>query len=258
MKPDKKQILNHFARALATYDLHAVIQVKVAQKLLELVKLHAINEVRSVLEIGCCTGILTEKLIASHPQINLLHVNDLVSDFKSVLAKKICFPESFSFLSGDIESIELDTCYDLIVSSSTFHWLHDLQALSLKLARHTELNGLLAFSIYGPDNLAEIRTLTGGGLEYLTMAEIVSILQSDFVVIEAVQSRECWYFSDPLAVLEHLRLTGVNALGGAGWTRKKLQLFVDGYNRDFRITGKGVRLTYQPIYIVARPKEREL
>lgn len=258
MKPEKKQILESFARAMATYDSHAVIQGKVAEQLLRLIKAHngqkcSGQKIRSVLEIGCCTGVLTEKLIASHPQINLLHVNDLVPDFKDVLEEKICFSGKFSFLSGDIETIELTTCYDLIISSSTFHWLHDFKALSRKLFTRTDIEGMLAFSIYGPDNLAEIRTLTSRGLEYLTMAEIVAMLESDFVIMEAVQSLEYYYFPDPLAVLKHLRLTGVNALGGAGWTKKKLQVFVDKYNRDFQITGKGVRLTYHPIYILARP-----
>lgn len=238
---------------MATYDDHAIIQEKVAEQLLKSSKTHAGQVVNSVLEIGCCTGVLTEKLTGVYSQINLLHVNDLVPAFKGVLEEKINLPENFSFLSGDIEVIELTGKYDLIISSSTFHWLHNFRTLSEKLARHIKPEGMLAFSIYGPGNLTEIRTLTGRGLEYQSMEQIISMLESDFVVMEATQSSEYCYFVDPLAVLRHLRLTGVNALGGAGWTKKKLQLFVNEYQRQFRVKGKGVRLTYQPIYIIAKP-----
>jgi len=253
VKPEKKQIIKHFARAVATYDSHAVIQGKVAKQLLKRVKVHGRQRVHSALEIGCCTGVLTEKLIAAHPQISILHINDIVSDFHEVIEEKINFSGKFYFVSGDIEAITLTDRYDLIISSSTFHWLHDFKKLSIKLARHIKPEGVLAFSTYGPDNLTELRTLTGRGLEYQSMEQIVSMLKSDFVVMEAAQSREYCYFPDPMAVLKHLRLTGVNALGGVGWTKKKLQLFVDDYNRQFRVSGKGVRLTYQPIYIIARP-----
>lgn len=251
-KPEKKQIRNHFARAVATYDSHAVIQGKVAEQLLERVKVHGGQAVHSVLEIGCGTGVLTEKLITSHPQINLLHVNDLVPDFKGVLEEKICFSGEFSFISGDIETAPLTDSYDLIISSSTFHWIHDFKSLSKKLGRHVKPGGMLAFATYGPDNLTEIRTLTGRGLEYLSMEQVVSVLAADFVVMEAVQSREYCYFSDPQAVLKHLRLTGVNASRGAAWTRKKLQMFVDEYKRLPGATGSEVRLTYQPMYIITK------
>ncbi|MCF6186221.1 MAG: malonyl-ACP O-methyltransferase BioC [Desulfobulbaceae bacterium] len=252
MKADKKQIRRHFARAAETYDTQAVVQERVADRLLTLVEEYAEHPPASALEIGCCTGILTRRIIARFPRLQVLHVNDLVADFRRQI-ERIAFPGQMEFLAGDIEAIPLPEQYQLVVSSSTFHWLHDLGAFFAKLHRHLQPGGLLAFAMYGPENLREIRVLTGMGLEYPTLGHLTDLLeQQHFEISAAAETMEILHFVNSGAVLQHLRQTGVNALAGPGWNRVRLQEFTRRYQDRFR-EKLGVRLTYHPMYLLARP-----
>jgi len=250
VKADKKQVQLHFARAAATYDEQAVIQLRVAEQLLSLVETYSSRPPDSALEIGCCTGLLTRQIVSRFPGLELLHVNDLVENFRRHIGQ-IDIPGRIEFLAGDIETLPLPRQYRLIISSSTFHWFHDLAGFFEKLHLHLHADGVLAFSMYGPGNLQEIRALTGGGLEYPSLNQLAEMLEPHFAVLTATEVQEVLFFQDPSAVLQHLRETGVNALTGTGWSKHRLQEFNRQYQKQF--SGKnGIRLTYHPMYILAR------
>lgn len=213
-----------------------------------------------VLEIGCCTGLLTKKILKnSKINISSLVLNDLIPDFAKQLPKDIYQPyqsiNKLSFLPGDIEQLSLPGSFDLIISSSTLHWLDDLQQTLTKLLDALRPQGILAFSLYGPDNLPEIKELTGVSLHYLSLHEIASILEKQGLLLENSQEKEVFLFSKPWDVLQHLRQTGVNAIHRTPWTRKELRTFCQEYSKQFSMTSvdQAVRLTYHPLYFVARP-----
>ena len=250
MKAEKEKIRRHFAGAAKTYDQHAVVQQKTARRLLTMIGEAVETGPESILEVGCCTGYMTRKLVAMFPEVKRFDVNDLVDEFSATV---LSFGSSanMSFLPGDIEKIELPAKYDLICSSSTFHWLHDLQALFLKLRAHLRPGGTMAFSMYGPENLREIRKITGRGLDYITLAGVRKMLEKSFDEISAEESLEAIVFPNPVTVQDHLRKTGVNALAQPGWNRERQKRFSRAYQHCFS-TGNGVTLTYHSMYFIAR------
>jgi len=250
MRAEKKQIQRHFARAARSYNDQAMIQCRVADRLLDLVRGELAQQPAAVLEIGCCTGLLTRRLLSLYPDIELLEVNDLVAEFKNFLPWSACGGE-MRFLAGDIETIPLPRSYQLIISSSTFHWLHGLEPFFSRLKSHLLPGGLLAFSMYGPDNLAEIRNLIGKGLDYPSLARVSSLLEERFELCQALEKREELYFPGVAELLRHLRETGVNALPDPARNRGRLRSFSDEYERRYR-QRRGVRLSYHPMYFLAR------
>jgi hypothetical protein len=62
---------------------------------------------------------------------------------------------------------------------------------------------------------------------------------------------ESLQYPDPVAVLQHLRETGVNALAGSGWNKQQLHKFIRQYQEQFN-GKKGVILTYHPMYFLAQ------
>ena len=62
MRLNKDKIRLRFARAAATYDSEAVVQLKVAKRLMALLREYVITPPARMLEIGSCTGLLTAQL----------------------------------------------------------------------------------------------------------------------------------------------------------------------------------------------------
>ena len=248
---DKARIRRCFERAAQSYDRQAVIQQRVAEHLLGmLARCDTGTTIHRVLEIGCCTGLLTGKLVRRLPDIHELVLNDLVESFALRAGEQPGIP-AVRFLGGDIESVELPGAFDLIISSSTFHWVHDLEGLLSRLAGHLRPGGRLAFSLYGPQNLQEIRTLTGIGLDY-TGLDRIQTMTGRYLQVEAVDEQlQTFFFASPDEVLVHLRETGVNALANTVWTPRRLERFRREYREKFS-DEQGVRLTYHPLYVVAR------
>ncbi|WP_417914597.1 malonyl-ACP O-methyltransferase BioC [Candidatus Electronema sp. JM] len=241
---DKDLLRQQFQRAAVSYEKQAVVQQQAAERLLELL----IQQPQRVLEIGCGSGLLTRRLLAKFNSIEELVLNDLVPDFASRLG---LVSPALRFLPGDIETLPLPGSFDLIISSSALHWLHDLNSLLDKLAAHLAPGGWLAFSLYGPENLHEIRELTGIGLKYRSHAELEEALRRRFRLLHSSRQIETLHFSSPQEVLRHLRETGVNSLSRSPWSRAKLEQFCAEYRRRFSADG-GVTLTYDSLYFLAQ------
>ena len=252
---DKRLIRLRFEQAAATYEQQAQVQLLVADRLLEL--LHATipsPPAGRILEIGCCTGLLTEKITDRFPGLTHLTASDLVDSFAHCVAQKTeHLAHKVLFLAGDIETVSLPGRYDLIISSSTLQWVHDLPRLCRKLARHLNPGGAMAVALYGRENMREIRAVTGVGLRYMNLEQLIAVVQKDFQILAAKQSLETLWFQDAISVLKHLRATGVNSIGQRPWTRRQLNTFLGDYRERFS-GPRGVQLTYHPMYAIARPR----
>ncbi len=246
---NKQRVQQTFQRAATSYEGEAMIQHRVAEHLLALLDCPNRKGLHRVLEIGCCTGLLTRKLAEQCGDIMELALNDLVESFAVQAGNQEGIP-AISFLAGDIESMELSGSFDLIISSSTFHWINDLDGLLQKLAAHLTPGGILAFSIYGPDNLQEIRRLTNIGLDYYSLQEVEAMVAQHFSLDHSDQQRQVFHFAAPMDVLDHLRRTGVNAVSSTPWTPRRLQRFKKEYREKFT-DEQGLRLTYHPLYLLA-------
>lgn len=251
MMPDKHLIRLRFARAAATYDQQAVVQRAVADRLLRLLAEHPGPPFRRVLEIGCGTGILTGGLLRRFAGLTSLYVNDLVPEFAPLVAARVPPELHLEFLAGDIETIPLPGELDLVLSSSTLHWLADLPGLLARLHSRMNRHATLCFSLYGPRNLREVRELTGIGLEYHPLAAIKEMVAAHFTLLACREELLTYPAPDPLALLTHLRQTGVSGLAAPRWSRARLQDFVQGYRRRSSGPGGG-SLTYHPVYCLAR------
>jgi len=251
MSLNKARIRQRFTRAASTYDRQAVIQLRVADRLLSLLGQNPGPHPKILLEIGCCTGLLTSRLAQQFKGLTTLYVNDLVPQFKARVAEKIDRDVNLVFLTGDIESLELPSGLDLIISSSTFHWLEDLPALFQRLYEHMAPGGTFAFSMYGRDNLRELRAITGTGLQYYGLDDVEHLVRKYFTLAASDEERITIHFKSPVDMLHHLRETGVNSLDETLWSRSRLNDFIQRYQDRFGDQNQ-VRLTYHPIYCIAR------
>lgn len=254
MTLNKDKIAHCFRQAIKSYDLHATVQREVSGRLLELAgKIPAISYER-VLEIGCCTGMLTQ-MLCQQQRVGTLFLNDLVPDFGASVMARIPGERMPHLLPlfGDIEELPLPDRLTLAISSATFQWLVDLPGFLQRLAQALCEDGFLAFSIFGPGTLAEFTELTGVGLDYRSPDEIAILLERDFILEEMTTDRDRLFLPTPRAVLHHLRATGVGGVSDYRWTRSGLRHFEQEYRTRFG-SPDGVPVTYASTCFIARKK----
>ena len=252
MEINKEEVEQRFRRSRVSYNDNARVQKMVVDRMVPMILSSVERVPEKILEIGCGTGLLTSQLQRTFPSDGL-YLNDLVEELcyhaatVNQVPMKHCFP-------GDVEKLFLPLSFDLIASASTFQWFTTPEETFKKLSKRLEQRGVLVFSTFGKFNLREIRLTTGGGLDYRSKEELEKMLKPYFEIELIEEEFHMLEFDSPLAVLQHLKKTGVNVSGDPTiWTKGRVDAFIRDYNARFAIDGKVV-LTYHPLYFVCRRK----
>lgn len=247
---EKQLIAERFARARKTYDREARVQYKAAERMLRLLQPHIKRTGLDILEVGCGTGIYS-RLLCQEFQPSELWLNDLCPEMEQSLQDLLGQPH-VHFLPGDAETLRMPPRIHVITSCSTLQWFSQPQQFFRQCQDILPPNGILAFSTFGPQNLQEIRTITGHGLHYFTTHEWGAMLPPSLRLRHISEETATLHFPTPTDVLRHLKLTGVTGTEKRIWTRTHLQAFAENYIRLFGQADGQVTLTYHPIYIIAQ------
>ena len=237
-----------FQPSVNTYDDHAEAQKRICAHLVQLLTVYTSSHFRRVLEIGCGSGGFT-RLLKQECQIEEWVLNDLCETWQSAIEE--LFPSAPPlFLAGDAERLAFPGTFDLIASASALQWMKDLPRFLHKLSSTLSPGGILAFNTFTPDNLHEIKELTGEGLTYPTAGQLREWLSTYFRIVHEEEGNIALTFQHPLEVLRHLKYTGVTANASSVWTRGKQERFCRDYQERFPSADGGVTLTYRPLYIL--------
>ena len=249
MSIDKALVAQRFAKAGQSYVEHAVVQKQISAQLFKYLKVYCPQNLASVLEIGCGSGNLTH-LFHSYFQVDQLFLNDLYAD----VDQHFSTIQNIAWLIGDIEQLTLPQSLDAVISSSALQWMTDLPKLLHRIHDALKPKGYLGFSTFGENNLIEIKKLTGQGLNYVGLESLKRQLeQQGFEILLIQQDHKQVYFDHPKSVLQHLKATGVTATAKSHrWTKQSLQQFYSDYQQFH--DEQAFRLTYHPIYVIARRK----
>lgn len=232
---DKALVKKRFSRNLKTYKDNSVVQCKMADRLVGMIRFQP----KKILELGCGSGLLTEKLVREFSAKDYCAI-DIVEECRNYIGK---ISPDIRFYHSDIETYEFQEKYDLIISNAVFQWIDNLPKFIEKLKNCLTPKGVLLFSTFGTDNLFEISKLTGAGLKYKTVQELNSLLKPQEIFEDRIELE----FDTPKDVLKHLKYTGVNAISNNHWTKSDLKEFENGYKT---LCPKGIKLTYNPIYVM--------
>lgn len=249
----KQNIAQRFAKAHLSYQQQAEIQQQMSVQLMQLMQ-HYIpqKQWQRVFEIGCGTGNLTRNL-QQNWQIDRLYLNDLYADVQPYF---ISNPQIQWYL-GDIEKIAFPQQLELICSSSVLQWLDDFPAFLTRAEGALQSEAYLCFSSFGPQNCYQIKTLTGCGLDYLSLPQVIThLMQKGFEVLHHSEQQQRLWFSHPYQVLKHLKATGVTATAkNYQWNKASLNNFYQQYQQFSKLNEQQeiqYALDYHPIFIVAR------
>lgn len=193
----------NFNKNFGTYDENAIVQKKVADELLKLMKENLEKKsYTTIFEIGCGTGIFTKKYLKSF-QCDSLILNDICDTrefFDKVDYKK--------FIVENIEKIEIEKT-ELILSSSVLQWVQDLEKVVKNISQKCDF---FCFSIYIYENLLEVKKYFDVSLDYYKVEEIREILNRYFKIVDYKNEEIKLSFDTPFLALKHLKKTGVTGI----------------------------------------------
>lgn len=164
-----KSIRRQFNRSAdGNYDQYAKVQRTMADRLANSIRSYLLsNERPNILEIGCGTGMLTERLARLLPPGSELTALDFAPAMLDAAQRRIQAisepvhnPQPMiHFVLADIElwaASAPSASYHLIVSSACFQWLSHPQETLHNLRRLLKPGGMMAFSTFGPDTFREL------------------------------------------------------------------------------------------------------
>jgi len=209
-----------FDRASSSYSSEADVQRRVAEQLLlrlETVDAEtkfASDSLDSVLELGSGTGLLSEMLVQHFSPSRYLCLD--FSDGMSEELRRKGLP-GLRVEKHNLESFGLEEQFRLVCSSSTLHWVENLQGLFAKLADCLSEKGLFAFSIMLSgtwreifDACREVSSEFVPALDYRTFEEVENLVtEAGFSLIQADSASFKEQFQTPRGLIQSLRKRGV-------------------------------------------------
>lgn len=246
---DKGLLQKRFSSALYTYDTHALVQKYMAEVLVEVAQKYISSQQSYMLELGCGTGLLTHEII-KHYSARCYTANDLVGEFTHKIAAIVSegSVNDFQFVPGDAAHLHLNKLYDIIWSGATIQWIENLEVFFFRMNKVLNEGGYFMLSSFNVDNFKEIKSITGEGIDYKSMQEVIAYASKYFKVLECKSWHQNLWFKEPTDVLKHMRYTGVNGVAATTWGKRDLQNFVSSYE-SFK-QKKGYPLCYHPFILI--------
>ncbi len=245
MQINSKSIKKQFEKSMEKYNENAIVQKFMAEKLaMETAKIR--SDFNTILELGSGTGLLTEQ-IKLHMTFKKFYANDLIKKSESYINKII--PET-KFIHGNATRIKLPEKPDLIISNAMFQWFNDLAKVVYHYKKILNNDGIIAFSTFGKKNFCELKEISGLTLNYLSKDELINTLEPHFKILYELDYIKILDFESPLAILAHMKNTGVNSLSSKIWTINNIKTFCNNYLEKYPNNS----ITYNPILIIAQLK----
>ncbi|MEC1722679.1 malonyl-ACP O-methyltransferase BioC [Schinkia azotoformans] len=177
---NKALLQKRFTKQALSYDEFANVQKKMAHHLLMLLKDVHLGEqgVIRILEIGCGTGYLTERLLQRYPHCQITAV-DFAPGMIETARKKVN-DQRATFICGDAEEMEFNHSYHLIISNATFQWFNQLEITIRKLFEALYTGGKIYFSTFGNLTFHELHSSFKQAQEQLLTTKKHTLGQSFF------------------------------------------------------------------------------
>jgi malonyl-CoA O-methyltransferase len=146
MQPSVNFIQKAFNNSYKTYDDNAQVQYQVG---LSLIKQIPKKSFAKVLDLGCGTGLITERLLAAITYAEV-HVCDFASSLLEIAKTRLQHDDDVIFHERDFEEMlcgSFGGSFDLIFANMSLQWSSNFDTLLFNVFKNLNKGGILCFSI---------------------------------------------------------------------------------------------------------------
>lgn len=191
---DTGNVRRAFNAAADTYGEAAVLQAEVRNRLLERLEAVAVAPAR-VLDAGAGTGLAAEGLAERFPGAGLVLLDlaeDMLREARGQGLAAVCADAAkLPFRPGT---------FGVVFSNLMLQWAPDLDRVLGEFRRVLTGGGLLVFSTFGPDTLAELRAAWASADGYTHVNRFIDMHDVGDALVRSG-------FAEPVLDLEHFSLT---------------------------------------------------
>ncbi len=239
----------YFNKAVDTYEKVGILQKKIAFELLRKIEK---SNYQYIVEIGSGKGFLSIPLSKILSFEKYIHI-DISLEFLKKLRKNL--KGNHIIINARAEEMPLkENIADLVVSSSTLHWLKEPEKNFIKIFDILKKHGRFYFSIFTSNSLKELKEIS----EITGFGSVFTLQKAEFY-IEMIQKLGFSFdyevklyqeiYDSPRDLLIFHKLTGTNYTENKKFSGKNsFKKFCETYKRFFG-NHRGVYATYEVLFI---------
>lgn len=254
-----QQVRQRFSSAAAAYDAASTVQADVAQRVLKLVPASLHPE--RILDAGCGTGRLLRLAHTRWPRARLVGL-DIAEGMVEKARSQLADIDGLRLVVSDAATYE-DQPFDLVLSSSSLHWLRPLEQGLAHILHLVRPGGHLAIGLMTHATLRELRAArtavaphkaTPGQLPTWPDLHALLARQPESRILAAREELHEGCYASAAELLQRLHVMGVTggdlAQGARPLTRSELQALIQYYETHFAVPGGGVCATFSVGYLL--------
>ncbi|MFV1884887.1 MAG: methyltransferase [Balneola sp.] len=253
----KRKVNQSFSKATQKYHEQAEIQKKVAEGLTASVRpWKDIIPPGPILEVGCGTGFLTERMIAEFPNREFV-TSDASEEMLRFTKARLGDHRTLSFEVLDVDVVRNpEQEYALIVSNFTAQWFEDTAIGLEKLVNMLKPGGLLLTSFPGNHSFSEwYECCLELGIPFTAnqlpdVEEVVVKLSLSPVQIDYYENDLFQNFDSSMDFFRHLKNVGAStSTTGKSLSPKQLRLLTDFWDKK---TGNQIKAKWHVVYLAVK------
>ncbi len=233
------KIVKEFSRFAHEYNMHNIIQSKVASKLVSMLEK---NHYSSVLDLGAGAGAIYENMICNNIKIDKFTALDFSREMLNLHPKgkniqTICL----DFNNSNSFKIYVDKEFSILISASALQWSTDLSAVLNSISR---LADEYYFAFFTSKTFSTLHKVAGVQSPIYSQKSIFDALEN-YTIDRMEEIQYHLSFDSVLEMFRYIKRSGVS--GGAGvLSYKEMKNIMKNYPLDY--------LEFEVLFIRAKIK----